>query len=85
MINGNKIGLVTTDTCLWLGVYRATEPGIRRVEDRRRAKRRRHHIRPSSWRETMRLARLAADRYSRSPRRTWRAGTASIAPSRPQG
>ena len=68
MINGNKIGLQQLDTCLWLGVYRATEPGIRRVEvtDGARSAAGTISVR-HPWRETMRLARLAADRYKQKP------------------
>ena len=68
MINGNKIGLQQLDTCLWRGVYRATEPGIRRVEvtDGARSAAGTIAVR-HPWRETMRLARLAADRYKQKP------------------
>lgn len=68
MINGNKIGLQQLDTCLWRGVYRATEPGIRRVEvtDGTRSAGGTIAVR-RPWRETIRLARLAADRYKQKP------------------
>ncbi len=75
MINGNKIGLVTTrylPVARWCTAPRSPVSDGWRTDGARSAAGTISVRHP--WRETMRLARLAADRYSRSPRRTWRAG-----------
>ena len=67
-VGGKKICLQRIDTTLWRGRFRATEPGIMAVEvsDGRRQANGSVAVR-NPWHKTLRLARLAADRYKQKP------------------
>lgn len=67
-IEGNVLGLQKVDTVLWLGVYHATEPGIKNIELSDGTPRAHGTLAVRyPWSYTMRLARNAAARYKQKP------------------